>query len=99
MDFLFAGDAVKKLVYSIAGEKYKDLVTIKFNWDKMVGKLLAERTNLKKLQHETLFVGVSNNVWLQELVLRKQQIMKDIELMLHISLKDIVFMLERGKKW
>jgi predicted nucleic acid-binding Zn ribbon protein len=99
MDFLFAGDAVKQLVYSIAGEKYKDLVTIKFNWEKIVGKLLAERTNLKKLQHQTLFVGVTNNVWLQELVLRKQQIIEDVRLMLDISLKDIVFTLQRGKKW
>ncbi|HCX73377.1 MAG TPA: hypothetical protein DHM37_06655 [Candidatus Cloacimonas sp.] len=99
MSFLFAGDAIKKLVYSIAGEKYRDLVTIRFNWERIVGKLLAERTNLKKLQHQTLFVGVTNNVWMQELVLRKQQIIEDIKLMLGISLKDIVFFLERGEKW
>ncbi|MDY6915311.1 MAG: DUF721 domain-containing protein [Candidatus Cloacimonadota bacterium] len=96
-DFVFAGDALKQLLYSIAGEKYKDLVTISINWEGIVGKLLAERTNIKSLRHNTLFVGVSNNVWLQELVLRKQQIIEDIKLTLNIPLKDIVFTLQRGK--
>ena len=62
-----------------------------FGWRKIVGKLLAERTELKKLEHDVLFVSVLNNVWMQELILRKSQIINDIDSILALKLKEIVF--------
>ncbi len=91
MDLMYAGNAWKSVVYKIAGEDKKDFVTLAFGWKKIVGKLLAERTNLHKLENQVLFVSVYNSVWLQELILRKTQIKKDIESVLKLNLKEIVF--------
>ncbi len=92
-----AGNAWQKLVFNIAGAEYHDFVTLAFGWQKVVGKLLAERTELIKLEHDVLFVSVMNNVWMQELIIRKSQILIDIESILAIKLKEIVFFIGQEK--
>ena len=92
-----AGKAWQNLVFSIAGAEYHDFVTLAFGWQKIVGKLLAERTELNKLEKNVLFVSVLNNVWMQELVLHKSKIIHDIEFILRIKLKEIVFFIGQEK--
>lgn len=96
MDFIRTGNVLHKLVHTIAGEEYKDFVSIVFGWKRIVGELLAERATIHKIEKNVLFVSVSNNVWMQELVLRKFQLMSDIQSVLGIELKDIVFFLKDG---
>jgi len=43
---------------------------------------------------KTVFVSVKNNVWMQELVLRKAEIIKDIKGKFNITLNNIVFSIE-----
>ena len=88
----------QKLVYRIAGDEFRDFVTLAFGWKKIVGKLLAQKTEIHKLDKKVLFVSVTNSVWMQELILRKFQIMEDIKRMLLIDLTEIVFFIETEEK-
>ncbi|MBC8385780.1 MAG: DUF721 domain-containing protein [Candidatus Cloacimonetes bacterium] len=98
MDFVKAGNALQKFVYSIAGEEHRDLVTIAFGWKKIIGKLLAERTSIYDFDHNILFVTVSNNVWIQELVLHKSQIISDLNKELNVHISDIIFFLGKDSR-
>jgi len=94
MTFTRAGGSLNKLAYSLAGTKYRELMILSFGWRSLLGDLLAERARIRKLSDQVLFVEVKNNVWMQELVLRKSELIKDIKLKFNISLKNIVFSLE-----
>ncbi len=93
-----SGNAVRDLVYSIAGEENHDLIAIAFGWKSIVGDLLAERASIIKLENGVLFIAVTNNVWMQELVLRRSQLISDVNRMLHVKLSNIVFFLKQSKK-
>ena len=93
MIFSSTGDSVKNFVYRIAGAKYKDLVTLIFGWESIVGKILSGKSKVVRIEKNTLFVAVVNNVWMQELVLRKDDIKKNIKAKLHVDLEEIVFFL------
>lgn len=95
---MYSGNAWKNIVYRIAGEGKRDFVTLAFGWKTIVGKILAERTQLNKIEKDVLFVSVSNSVWMQELILRKEQIRKDIESILKIKLAEIVFFVGKEDK-
>ncbi len=86
-----AGNIFRKLVYSIAGSEYRDLVTLSFNWDRVLGRLLAEKATIIKLENRVLYVGVSNNVWMQELVLMKRRILSDIRAVCGLNLINVIF--------
>ena len=94
MKFNKAGNAIRNLVFSIAGSQYKDLVAVSFCWKNILGNLLNERTTIKKIEHSTLFVSVTNNVWMQELVLTKHEIIAQIKLKSGVELENIVFYIE-----
>lgn len=98
MSFFKTGNTVKDLVYSIAGEENHDLIAIAFGWKSIVGNLLAERASIIKLENGVLFIAVTNNVWMQELVLRRSQLINDINRILHVKLSNIVFFLKQSKK-
>ena len=87
------GNKLKSIVYQIAGKENSDIVTIALGWKKIVGSLLAERASIRKLEKRNLFIAVNNNVWMQELILRKYQIISEIKFRLHIELRDIIFFL------
>jgi len=94
MSFVQAGNVIRNLIYRIAGDKFRNLVVIAFAWKRIVGRLLAEKTKIYKFENNVLFVVVSNNVWMQELVLQKYEILKRIKKELNIELDDIIFFLE-----
>ncbi|KQC07189.1 MAG: hypothetical protein APR54_01105 [Candidatus Cloacimonas sp. SDB] len=94
MNFIPAGKTLHDLTFSLAGSKYKELVILAFGWKMLLGELLAERTSLRKLEKNILFVSVKNNIWMQELVLRKSEIIKDVKRKYNIQLKNIIFSLD-----
>lgn len=47
-------------------------------WEETVGTKIAERSKAVDIQDKTLIVDVENNIWMQELVLLKPQIMKKL---------------------
>ena len=89
-----AGSALIDLAYKLAGKEHRKLVVLAFGWKNLVGEILAERAFIRKLENRILFVAVKNNVWMQELVLRKPEIIRDIRGKFNIDLKNIVFSLD-----
>ena len=98
MKFNKAGNAIKSLVYRIAGSQYQDFVAVAFCWNNILGNLLSERTKLIKIENQTLFVAVSNNIWMQELLLNKQELLEKIRKSSGVKLENIVFFLEDDSK-
>lgn len=98
MRFFKTGNVVKDLVFSIVGEENHDLIAVAFGWKKIVGNLLAERASIVKLENGVLFIAVTNNVWMQELVLRRSQLISDINRILHVKLSNIVFFMKQSQK-
>ncbi len=93
MTFIQAGNSLQKLVFNIGGPDYEDLLVLAFGWKHIVGNLLAERSWIQKLDNNILFVSATNNVWMQELILRKVKLIQDIESKFKIKLSDIIFFL------
>ena len=98
MRFIKTGNAVKDIVFNIAGKENHDLVAVAFGWKTIVGNLLAERASIIKLENGVLFIAVTNNVWMQELVLRRSQLISDINRILHVKLSNIVFFMKQNQK-
>lgn len=89
-----ASDKLKRLIYHIAGKENTEAVKLALGWREIIGPLLSERAVIRKLENNVLFVAVSNNVWMQELILRKHEIKSQIRSRLRIDLKDIIFYLD-----
>ncbi len=66
-------------------------------WEETVGKKIAERSQAVDIQDKTLIVDVENNVWMQELVLLKPQIMRKLAGAAKATrIRDIRFRLKRN---
>ncbi|MDP8202993.1 MAG: DUF721 domain-containing protein [Candidatus Tenebribacter mawsonii] len=98
MKSLKTSNAVKDLVFSIAGKENHDLIAVAFGWKTIVGNLLAERASIVKLENNVLFIAVTNNVWMQELVLRRSQLISDISRKLNVKLSNIVFFMKQNQQ-
>jgi len=86
-----AGSTLMNIVIRIAGDKYKDFITLYFAWKEIVGRILAQYSHVHKIENKTIFIAVSNNVWLQELILKKQYILEKIEQITPGIIREIVF--------
>lgn len=86
-----ARTALQKLVYSLAGNKYKDLVTIALSWNSIVGKIMAERSSIVKYENSILFIKAVNHAWMQEFVIKKNEILKEFNNRSRVKIKDIIF--------
>ncbi|MDD3535929.1 MAG: DUF721 domain-containing protein [Candidatus Cloacimonetes bacterium] len=90
---------ISQLLYRVAGEEHHRFIQLFMAWERVVGKLLAERSHPIRLDHETLFVGVENSAWLQELTLLKSKIISAYQDISKVEIKDIVFIIKsKGKK-
>ena len=98
MDFIPVGNALHKLVFELAGTEFRDLVRIAFGWKKIVGKILSQRTAIQKLEKKILFVSVTNNVWMQELILNKSKIITKIKSISNVEIEDIIFFIKQKKR-
>ncbi len=97
MSWKLAGNLCTNLVLKLAGEKHRNLALIVLSWRNIVGDLLAERSTPYRYEFNVLFVRATNSVWLQELILLKQQIMEKITDNLNIPISDIVFIVGSKK--
>ena len=48
------------------------------HWDDVVGKKISQNTEPQNVEHGTLTVSVKNPAWRQELVFKKDQIIKKL---------------------
>jgi predicted nucleic acid-binding Zn ribbon protein len=89
-----AGNAIQALVLRIAGADNQDLVAIAWSWRRIVGSLLADRTEIVKMENKILFIAVNNSVWMQELILQKYRIIGAIRRKTGVTLSDIIFFIK-----
>jgi len=97
MAFLLADKRFQDILYRLAGEKFSRFVHVSLCWKRIVGDLLAERSQPVKLENQVLFVGVQNSTWMQELILLKQDILSKYA-QYSEELLDIVFIIKSPKK-
>lgn len=92
----FAYDC-RQIVFRLAGERYLGFVKLYMAWPAVVGPLLAEKSMPIKLDDQILYVAVSNNTWMQELVLLKNRIREELCKKSSVSVSDIIFTIRTRK--
>ncbi len=86
-------------MYKIGGEKHERFISLFLAWKSVVGELLAERSHPIKIEQNTLFVGVENSAWMQELLLLKPKILQKYKTAYHEELQDMVLIIKsKGKR-
>lgn len=90
---------IDALLEQFSDEGFSREIKIGLLWRKAVGKLLADRTQIYRLENDVLFVLVADSVWLQELVLQKPNIIEKINnsLPAEQKLKNIILSLSSKK--
>lgn len=84
-----------ELLGNLSQQGFNREIKIAIQWNRAVGHLLRRKTQIRKLENNVLFISVENNVWLQELLLKKNKILQKINAKLKKSehLKNIIFSL------
>ncbi|MFZ5518102.1 MAG: DUF721 domain-containing protein [Candidatus Zhuqueibacterota bacterium] len=67
-------DALKNLIKSLGIEDQVQVNQILLLWPSVVGKKIAEVSQAQKIEHNILFVKVTNDSWRQELLFLKKNI-------------------------
>jgi len=90
---------IDALLEQFSDEGFSREIKIGLLWRKAVGKLLADRTQIYRLENDVLFVLVADSVWLQELVLQRPKIIEKINnsLPAEQKLKNIILSLSSKK--
>ncbi|MCP2731517.1 DUF721 domain-containing protein [Limnofasciculus baicalensis] len=60
-------------------------------WSEIVGTKAAQQTRLYAIARDTLYVATSSSVWVQDLKLKRHQILKQLQAKSSIPLTDIYF--------
>ncbi|MFW5628497.1 MAG: DUF721 domain-containing protein [Candidatus Cloacimonadaceae bacterium] len=89
---------LKELISRIGGERYHRFINVFMAWKSVVGELMAERSYPIRLDKNTLFVGVQNSAWMQELMLLKPDIIQKYKQKHKEELSDIVFLITSTRK-
>lgn len=89
---------LKELISRIGGERYHRFINVFMAWKSVVGELMAERSYPIRLDKNTLFVGVQNSAWMQELMLLKPDIIQKYKQKHNEELSDIVFLITSTRK-
>jgi len=91
MSFHTTGQFLNNLITRLAGERFKEYSIILLGWKNIVGKLVADKAKPVNFEHGILKVAVTNNVWLQELILYKHKIRSQYRKKHNLEIKDIIF--------
>jgi len=84
---------ITDLLFKLAGEKYRDLVVIALAWNPLVGALLSKRSKILKFEGSVLFVKISNHVWMQEFVVLRPEILRDLREKTRIKIDNVIYCL------
>ena len=82
---------IHNLLFSIAGEKYKDLVIISLMWQPVVGDLLANRSKIQDYKGNILYVKAENHIWQQEFVVFRPKLLAQLKEKTKLDIKNILF--------
>lgn len=90
-------DIGKTLALRLGGERYASFIRLYLDYKEVVGELLAQKSHPYRYKDDVLFVAVENNSWLQELVLKKQELIARYQAVSRIKPKDILFFIRTPK--
>jgi predicted nucleic acid-binding Zn ribbon protein len=92
---------ISSVIFKIGGKKYHDLIVIALSWKDIVGPIMAEHSFVVKYVNYTLYIGVTESVWLQEFVLNKHFLLTKmnsaVKSQLSAEIKNIIFVLREKK--
>lgn len=72
------GDILPTLIKKLKlGKKLKEHEALKL-WEEVVGKMISKKAKAYRVDRGVLFVRVNDPMWLQELCLRKKEIIEKI---------------------
>jgi hypothetical protein len=80
-----------RLLYKIAGDRYKDFIKVLLAWSSVVGDIMANKSTIVRFENKVLFVKVINHVWMSEFVLNKTLFIQRIKEQTNITLENIVY--------
>ena len=89
--FKKAGNIIHKVMLNIAGLSYREYMLIYLNWEKVVGKIMAERLFPEKYINGNLYVSAKHSISLLELRLWKKKYINDIKKLTNISIQEIIY--------
>ena len=97
--FVKIGSIIEHLIQNLSEKGFSREIKIAFLWRKIVGDILDNKTRVLKLDNNILYILVENNIWLQELVLKKTEILDQLNAQLEppFQIKNIVFSLSHKK--
>ena len=85
----------RNVLSRIAGEKHRPFVKLYQSWQEVVGELLASRSHPYRYHTGILYVAVHNSSWMQELVLRKTDILSRCRSIIPDEIRDIIFLIHK----
>ncbi len=84
---------LRRVLTQIGGEKYQPFIRLYQGWKNIVGDLLASRSHPFRFHDSILYIAVQNNSWLQELYLRKGEILRQCRAQIPQEIRDIIFLI------
>ncbi|MFQ5797353.1 MAG: DUF721 domain-containing protein [Bacteroidota bacterium] len=83
---------IQRLIDDLGLKKRYDQERIVQQWSEIVGERIARRAEAMRIENGKLYVNVDRPTWRNELILRKRDILKQINaVMKHEVVKDIIF--------
>jgi len=97
--FVKIGSIIENLIQNLSEKGFSREIKTAFLWRRIVGDILDNKTHILKLDNNVLYILVENNIWLQELVLKKTEILDQINSQLDppYQIKNIIFSLSSKK--
>ena len=97
--FVKISSIIENLIQNLSDKGFSREIKTAFLWRRIVGDILDNKTRILKLDNNVLYILVENNVWLQELVLKKTEILDQLNAQLDppFQIKNIVSSLSNKK--
>lgn len=93
MSFIHVSTIHQDLVMKIGGARFRSFIILSRSWKDIVGELFASRSHPYRFTKSILYIAVQNNAWMQELYLRKVDILRQCRSKISEDVKDIIFLI------
>lgn len=91
-DFSSLHDIIHSQLKSLVGNRFSSSLAIQKKWTEIVGTVIAHQSQILYVKNKTLYVGVDNSTWNNELSLMKDKIIQRINKMIpDITVKEVKF--------
>ncbi len=97
--FVRINSIIENLIQNLSEKGFSREIKTAFLWRRIVGDILDNKTRILKLENNVLHILVENNIWLQELVLKKTEILDQLNSQLDppYQIKNIIFSLSNKR--